>query len=91
MLAIGDRLRKAGRDTSDHIVLYPGVELFFIYYSDKFYHFHHEELPGMLQINYCLEGRMGWEMNFRGDAAVCRKPAVFASGNLHRHLRTWST
>lgn len=63
MLAIGDRLRKAGRGSSDHIVLYPGVELFFIYYSDKFYHFHHEELPGMLQINYCLEGRMGWEMN----------------------------
>ena len=39
MLAIGDRLRKAGRGSSDHIVLYPGVELFFIYYSDKFYHF----------------------------------------------------
>lgn len=39
MLAIGDRLRKAGRGSSDHIVLYSGVELFFIYYSDKFYHF----------------------------------------------------
>ena len=63
MLAIGEGLRKSGRGNSEHIVLYPGVELFFIYYSDKFYHFQHEELPGMLQINYCLEGRMGWEMN----------------------------
>ena len=78
MLAIGDRLRKAGRGSSDHIVLYPGVELFFIYYSDKFYHFQHEELPGMLQINYCLEGRVGWDM--RNGISV-----YFGAGDLTLH------
>lgn len=55
-------LSPAGKKPARYLEIFPGIELYMIEYQGVNSSFHHEELPGMLQINYCLEGRIGWDM-----------------------------
>lgn len=57
----------------------PGVELALILYSGAGFQFHHPVLEDVLQINYCLEGRMGWIMK-NGSSLY------LGSGDLSMHL-----
>lgn len=55
-------LSPAGKKPPRYSEIFPGVELYMIEYQGEGSSFHHEELPHMLQINYCLDGRIGWDM-----------------------------
>ena len=57
-----ESLSSSGKGQAEHLEVFPGVELFVIHHYGEKLDFHHEDLPGMLQINYCLEGRVGWDM-----------------------------
>lgn len=49
---------------SEILELYPGIELSFLSASgEKPLHFCHEPLAGILEINYCISGRIGWNMS----------------------------
>lgn len=49
---------------SDILELYPGIELSFLSASgEKPLHFCHEPLANILEINYCISGRIGWSMS----------------------------
>ena len=50
---------------SEHLFVYdvmPGLKLAFTKFTGSEMSFHHPELCGVMQINYCLNGRMGWMM-----------------------------
>lgn len=52
-----------GENHPEILELYPGIELSFISASGKdAFHVCHAPLPQMLEINYCISGRMGWDM-----------------------------
>ena len=52
-----------GENHPEILELYPGIELSFISTSGKdAFHVCHAPLPQMLEINYCISGRMGWDM-----------------------------
>lgn len=55
-------LSPAGKKPPRYSEIFPGVELYMIEYQGEESSFHHEKLPHMLQINYCLDGRIGWDM-----------------------------
>lgn len=55
-------LSPAGKKPPRYSEIFPGVELYMIEYQGEGSSFHHEKLPHMLQINYCLDGRIGWDM-----------------------------
>lgn len=65
-------------DPAKHFDIFPGVEVFIIQYHTEKSAFHHEDLPEMLQINYCLDGRIGWNMR-NGNSAY------FGAGDLALH------
>lgn len=71
-------LTPAGNDPPGYLEIFPGIELYMIGYQGEGSSFHHEELPDMLQINYCLEGRIGWEM--RNGVSI-----YFGAGDLALH------
>lgn len=49
---------------SEILELYPGIELSFLSASgEKTLHFCHEPSASILEINYCISGRIGWDMN----------------------------
>ena len=51
----------AGESHPEMLELYPGIELSFLSASGKdAIHVCHAPLPQMLEINYCISGRMGW-------------------------------
>ena len=53
----------AGENHPEILELYPGIELSFLSASGKdAFHVCHAPLPQMLEINYCISGRMGWDM-----------------------------
>lgn len=55
--------RDTGETPPEILELYPGIELSFLSASGKdAFHFRHAPLPQMLEINYCISGRMGWDM-----------------------------
>ena len=52
-----------GENHPEILELYPVIELSFISASGKdAFHVCHAPLPQMLEINYCISGRMGWDM-----------------------------
>lgn len=73
-----ESLSTSGKGQAEHLEVFPGVELFVIQHYGEKSDFHHEDLPGILQINYCLEGRVGWEM--RNGVS-----AYFGAGDLALH------
>ena len=55
--------RDTGENPPEILELYPGIELSFLSASGKdAFHVCHAPLPQMLEINYCISGRMGWDM-----------------------------
>ena len=53
----------AGENHSEILELYPGIELSFLSaFGKDAFHVCHAPLPQMLEINYCISGRMGWDM-----------------------------
>src|SRR5699024_1702681 len=40
----------------------PGAELLLNEYHGTYFNHRHIPVPDMLQINYCLQGRMGWHL-----------------------------
>lgn len=55
--------RDTGETPPEILELYPGIELSFLSASGKdAFHVCHAPLPQMLEINYCISGRMGWDM-----------------------------
>ena len=53
-----------GESHAEILQLYPGLELSFFSASGKdFLHICHEPLPRILEINYCISGRIGWNMS----------------------------
>ncbi len=53
----------AGETPPEILELYPGIELSFLSASGKdAFRVCHTPLPQMLEINYCISGRMGWDM-----------------------------
>lgn len=49
---------------SEILELYPGIELSFLSISgNEPLHFSHEPMAGILEINYCISGRIGWNMS----------------------------
>ncbi len=53
----------AGKNLSEILELYPGIELSFLSASGKdAFHVCHAPLPQMMEINYCISGRVGWNM-----------------------------
>lgn len=73
-----ESLSSSGRGQAEHLEVFPGVELFVIHHYGEKSDFHHEDLPGILQINHCLEGRVGWDM--RNGISV-----YFGAGDLTLH------
>ena len=54
----------AGESRTEILQLYPGLELSFFSASGKdSFHVCHEPLPRILEINYCISGRIGWNMS----------------------------
>lgn len=52
-----------GENASEILELYPGIDLSFLSACGKDnLHVCHAPLPQMLEINYCISGRMGWDM-----------------------------
>lgn len=52
-----------GKNHPEILELYPGIELSFLSASGKnAFQVCHAPLPQMLEINYCISGRMGWNM-----------------------------
>lgn len=56
-------LQSSGKGKATRLDTFPGVEVFFTEYCYRTLSFQHKDFPGMIQINYCLDGRMGWKMN----------------------------
>lgn len=49
---------------SEILELYPGIEVSFLSASgEQPFHFCHEPLASILEINYCISGRIGWNMS----------------------------
>lgn len=52
-----------GENHSEILELYPGIALSFLSAcGQEAFHVRHASLPQMLEINYCISGRMGWDM-----------------------------
>lgn len=61
---ISSILNDASKNHTEIPDLYPGIELSFFSLSEKEpAHFHHVPLAQILEINYCIAGRIGWNMN----------------------------
>ncbi len=73
-----DSLTASKKGRARHAEIFPGIDLFFLEYHNERSDFRHEDLPGMLQINYCLKGRVGWDMRHGVSA-------YFGAGDLSLH------
>lgn len=51
-----------GRGKIEIFHVYPGIELAFNHYHATTMHVQHAILPSILEINYCISGRIGWTM-----------------------------
>lgn len=61
---ISSILRDAGKHHTEILELYPGIGLSFLSLTGKeSAHFSHEPLAQIFMINYCIAGRIGWNMN----------------------------
>ncbi len=67
----------AGKKHSAIVELYPGIELSFFSASGKdAFHVCHDPLIQMLEINYCISGRIGW--NMRNGNGIYLGPGDFS-------------
>lgn len=55
-------LRASGEGSMQHHVLFPGIELSRTRFSASRISMTHEAHAGVLEINYCKSGRIGWDM-----------------------------
>lgn len=56
--------KEANKNQADILELYPGIALSFFSASGKdSFHICHDPLAQILEINYCISGRVGWHMN----------------------------
>lgn len=56
------RLEQSGKGKMSRLALFPGVELSWVCLSAAQISLEHEAYPGVLEINHCRRGRIGWDM-----------------------------
>lgn len=65
-------LEQSGKGKLRHFELFPGVELSHTSFFSEQITLEHEPLSGVLEINHCRKGRIGWDM--RGGVSVYLGP-----------------
>lgn len=71
------------KNHSDILELYPGIELSFFSVSEKdVFHICHDPLAHILEINYCISGRVGWHMN--NENQIYLGPGDFSLNTMDR-------
>ena len=67
----------AKRTHTETISLYSGIELAFPFASEiESFYFYHNPLTHILEINYCISGKIGWSTN--DGKRICLTPGEFA-------------
>lgn len=75
--------KEADKNQADILELYPGIELSFFSVSEKnVFHICHDPLAHILEINYCISGRVGWHMN--NENQIYLGPGDFSLNTMDR-------
>lgn len=56
-------VKTKGKGKIECFSVYPGIEVSFHQYLAENVRFHHEKISSVLEITYCLKGRIGWNMH----------------------------
>lgn len=82
--------KEADKNQADILELYPGIALSFFSASGKdSFHICHDPLAQILEINYCISGRVGWHMN--NGNQIYLGPGDFSLNTMDSCVNSWIT